>query len=140
MNTSNLSQPIKIKPCSQEVLRNLLVNYFGQDVDTKSITDSIFLFGKNAQDNWNIYKASKQTDTIFHLDKLSSPYVIINVPMEFLTKEQIYAAALLCKSKSKYKNMANIGILYTPISNTVLGFVPGSFIVLSNHKKTVVNV
>lgn len=98
------------------------------------------IVGKNAENNWKIYNESSQTDTIFHLDKFSSPYVIIKIPMIDLTNEQIRTAAELCKSKSKYKNMTNVGVLYTPIANTYLGIKVGSFIIRSNHKKNIIFV
>ena len=31
--------------------------------------NAMYRVGKNAIDNWKIYKESNQTDTIFHLDK-----------------------------------------------------------------------
>jgi predicted ribosome quality control (RQC) complex YloA/Tae2 family protein len=99
------------------------------------MTDTIvYTVGKNAEDNWKIYRESSQTYTIFHLDKFSSAYVIVNVPMEELTNQQIYTAADLCKSRSKYKNIPNLGVMYTSISNTHLGDKPGAFIVNSNRK------
>ena len=99
-----------------------------------------YLLGKNAADNWKIYKESSQADTVFHLDKFSSPYVIVNLPIAELTPEHINTAAELCKSKSKYKNMSNIGVMYTPISNTILGDALGSFIISSNHKVKVIYI
>lgn len=96
--------------------------------------------GKNATDNWKIYKESSHFDTVFHLDKFSSPYVIVNVPINELTMEQIMTAATLCKSKTKYKNVPNIGVMYTPIANTVLGLKLGSFIISSNHKTKTIYV
>ena len=99
-----------------------------------------YVVGKNAVDNWKIYKESSQTDTIFHLNKFSSPYVIINVPFKDITNEQIYTAAQLCKSKSKYKNLPNLGVLYTSISNTSLASKPGAFHINSNRKVKVVNI
>ena len=99
-----------------------------------------YLVGKNAVDNWKIYKESSQTDTIFHLDKFSSPYIIVNVPITDLTNEQIYTAANLCKSKTKYKNIPNLGVMYTSISNTTLGTNVGAFHITSNRKVKVVNV
>lgn len=91
-----------------------------------------YILGKSAEDNWNIYRNSELTDVIFHLDKFSSPYVIINVPINELTKEQIQMAASMCKSNSKYKNLKNLGVMYTSISNTKLGDTVGSFIILRN--------
>lgn len=138
----NNSEKINISKSTvkSDVLIDLLTICLGEGIDTKSITNSRFVVGKNADHNWNLYKESGQTDTIFHLDKFSSPYVIVNVSLGDLTKEQIYAAALLCKSKSKYKTMNNVGILYTSISNTSLGPKTGSFIINSNRKKNVVFV
>ena len=105
------------------------------------MTDTtVYTIGKNAEDNWKIYRESSQTFTIFHLDKFSSAYVIVNVLMEDLTNQQIYTAADLCKSHSKYKNVPNTGVMYTSISNTHLGNKPGAFIVNSNKKVKVVYV
>ena len=107
-------------------------------IDKSNITDTRILLGKNAETNWQIYKASSQTDCIFHLDKLSSPYVIVNIPADMLTTEQIYIIGSICKSKSKHKNVPNISVMYTPISNTMLGNNVGEFIITSNRKKNTV--
>lgn len=123
-----------------DILQDLLHKYYVENIKMDSILNVRFLLGKNAQMNWSIYKASNHNDTVFHLDKFPSPYVIINVPIDNLTNEHIYVAALLCKSKSKYKTQPNIGVLYTSISNTMLGTKPGSFIINSNNKKKVIYV
>jgi len=132
--------PIIKSSINTNILINIFKSHYGENADSSSIIHSRFLLGKNAEHNWDIYKASNPADTVFHLDKFPSPYVIINVPIDNLTKEQIYVAALLCKSKSKYKKMANIDILYTSISNTHLGTKSGSFIIDNNHKKLMINV
>jgi predicted ribosome quality control (RQC) complex YloA/Tae2 family protein len=99
-----------------------------------------FLIGKNAEDNWNIYRKSSQTDVLFHLDKFSSPYVIVNVSIDEITKELIMKAAQLCKGKSKYNNVPNIGVFYTSISNTKLGDKVGSLTLKSKSRRKMVNV
>ena len=109
-------------------------------MDISSVAQARFLLGKNAESNWNIYKASEQTDTIFHVDKLSSPYVIVNVPVDDLSREQISAAAILCKSKSKHRLHHDLEILYTPISNTYLGDKLGMFIIKNNNKKKIIKI
>ncbi|XWV24780.1 hypothetical protein QJ856_gp1003 [Tupanvirus deep ocean] len=124
---------------SMEVLQTL-INQYAPAMDTSTVFTARFLLGKNSENNWEIYKASDQSDTVFHLDKFPSPYVIINVPIEKLTSQQIMVGVLLCKQKSKYKSLNNINVMYTPISNTTLGSKSGSFIINSNHKKYVVNV
>lgn len=103
-------------------------------------TELVYLIGKNAVENWELYKKSQKTDTIFHLDKFSSAYVIINVEINKLTIEQINTAANLCKSHSKYKNVPHIGVFYTSISNTKLGKEIGSFIIISNRKTKTIKV
>ncbi|AYV85097.1 MAG: hypothetical protein Satyrvirus3_28 [Satyrvirus sp.] len=112
----------------------------GLDINSSPFIGVQFLIGKSSENNWQIYKESSTNDTIFHIDKFPSAYVILNVPMDKLTNELVLVAANLCKSKSKYKNVPNIGILYTQISNTVLGSKSGSFIINSNHKKKVIYV
>jgi hypothetical protein len=110
-------------------------------MDSSENTNAItYLVGKNAADNWRIYKESNLNDTIFHLEKFSSAYIIVNIPMDKMTTEQIANAANLCKSKTKYKNVPDIGVMLTPKSNTKLGNEVGSFIVLSNHKTKVIYV
>ena len=39
-----------------------------------------YIIGENANDNWDVLKSSKQSWIWFHLDKLSSPYVILSSP------------------------------------------------------------
>ena len=99
-----------------------------------------YIVGKNKEDNWKIYKESNQNYTIFHLDKFSSPYVIVNIPINDLTAAQINNAAQLCKSNSKYKNLPNLGVMYTSISNTKLGTNIGSFVVTSRRKTKVIHL
>jgi len=120
-------------------LHEILTQHFPHLLDN-SVANLKFLIGKNAENNWEIYKSSSQKDVIFHLDKFSSPYVIVNVSMDDLTPDQIKVAATICKLRSKYKNMKNIGVSYTPISNTILGQDVGSYIIRNNHKKKVIYV
>lgn len=128
-----------IKKVATEKDINDLVSLYG--IDNIDIALSCrYLIGQNAKNNWNIYKSSQQSDTIFHLDKFSSSYIILNVKIDQLTKKQINTAALLCKFKSKYKNLNNISVLYTSISNTFLGDEIGTFIIKSNRKKKIIKV
>ena len=121
-----------------DYLQNIWREIYGSESIMPS--DINLLVGKNAPNNWEIYKLSNQTDTIFHLDKFPSPYVIINKPMAELSTELIQFAATVCKSKSKYKNVPNVGVLYTPIYNTTMGDKIGSFVIISNRKKYLVHI
>jgi predicted ribosome quality control (RQC) complex YloA/Tae2 family protein len=99
-----------------------------------------YLVGKNARNNWQIYGESDQTDTIFHLDGQSSPYVIVNKPISELTNEEKIEAASKCKAKSKFKNELKVPVMYTSVDNTYLGKTVGLFIVKSLDKRFLMTV
>ena len=96
----------------------------------------LFLVGENAQDNWNLLTNSKQQWIWFHLDKVSSPYVILtksikdlkNEQLEKSWKEYIVKACLLCKENSKYKNN-KIKVIYTNVKNVSKGNSVGEAII-----------
>jgi hypothetical protein len=96
--------------------------------------------GKTAQDNWNILNESSQTHTILHLNSFSSPYVIINKPINQLSKSEITVAAQSCKEHSKYKNYQNLKIFYTSISNVTKADKIGSFHIISRKKLKYINI
>jgi hypothetical protein len=123
-----------------ENMLKLLASKYYPTMDISAVLSCRILLGKNAENNWTIYKLSDRSDTIFHLEKFSSPYVIINIEIDKLTPEQICMAALLCKSKSKYKALDNIKVFYTPLSNTILGDILGSFVIKNHHKKYIINI
>lgn len=133
----NTNQNVMLRATVKSEIIETLAKTFGIDVTTDWPK---FLLGKSAENNWQIYKLSDQCDTVFHLDKFSSPYVIVNKELTSLTKEQIHIAAQLCKNGSKYRDVPNIAIMYTPISNTFLGEKLGSFIIRSNHKVNIVKI
>lgn len=117
-----------------------IIKEYDYNFNMESLENTLFLVGTSASTNWDMYRHCMQTDTIFHLNKFSSPYVIVNLPINQLSNEQILAAAIICKRKSKYKNVPNVGVIYTPISNTVLGNEIGSFVIRNNHKKKLIIV
>lgn len=101
--------------------------------------NDLIIIGHSATDNWKILSEASQNDTIFHLDGFPSPYVIIKKSMNELEKKEIITAALACKSKSKYKSINKVSILWTPVSNVTKGKVTGEFIIKSNKQvKTIV--
>lgn len=113
-----------------------ILDYYDEEI-SDCFSDVNYYVGTNAEDNWNLYRASSQSFTIFHLDKFSSPYVVIDQEIDNLNQKHLNLASLICKYYSKYKNVPNINIMYTPISNTSLGDTIGSFIVKNNKKKKV---
>ncbi len=89
--------------------------------------------GQNAQDNWDILSQSKQTEIWLHLDKLSSPYVIIKDSNP--SKYCLNYAASICKKHSKYYNLNKVNVIYTQIKNIKKGSEIGSAIVKGKTKK-----
>ena len=89
--------------------------------------------GKNDSDNWNIIKESSSDDIWFHLNSFPSPHVITRINGSDEEVDINYAASL-CKSKSKYKNVPNIKIVYTSIKNLKLGNKVGSVEFISKRK------
>ena len=102
---------------------NLLTIY---DEKCQSIINIVI--GKNAEDNWKILAKSRQNDIIFHLDKLSSPYVIILNPPNIISSKTLYYVASLCKEHSKYNNIDRVAVIYTTVKNVSRGDVLGSLI------------
>ena len=95
-----------------------------------------FIIGENAQENWDILQLAKQNWLWFHLDNVTSPYVIIKESLKNLKsysyniswKNYIIYAGLLCKQNSKYKNN-NINCIWTEVKNVKKGSKVGEAII-----------
>lgn len=90
-----------------------------------------YYIGKNSQDNWDLLSRVKTQNgnwLWFHLDGLSSAYVVACVTREFATKQVINHGGFLCKEHGKYKNLANIGVIYTEVKNVRRGVIVGQAI------------
>jgi predicted ribosome quality control (RQC) complex YloA/Tae2 family protein len=93
-----------------------------------------YIIGENANDNWDVLKSSKQSWIWFHLDKLSSPYVILSLSLSKLKKSHnnwkdcIRYAALLCKENSKYTKQT-VNVTWTTCKNVSFGSKPGEAII-----------
>ena len=87
--------------------------------------------GKNSAENWELLSES-QCYTWFHLASFSSCYVICCT--EDPTDDMIRYSAELCKSNTKYRNLKNLKVNYTPISNLKKGPIEGMVIMKSNRK------
>ncbi len=89
--------------------------------------------GTTAKDNWDIFDLLYEDfpdDIWFHLDGLSSPYVVLHECND-VTRDMIDYCALLCKSKSKHKDQKKLDIIYTPLSNLNRGKMTGSVNIIS---------
>lgn len=91
-----------------------------------------YVIGKDAESNWKIFEEADENHLWFHLNSFPSCHVIIK--SDDPPTEHILEAASLCKFHSKFKNVKNIKIVYTPISNLRLGEVVGSLEIVSKRK------
>jgi len=91
--------------------------------------------GENAQENWKLISDAKQYHLWFHLDNVTSPHVILELPSKTdkISKSTILYAASICKNCSKYHNN-KINISYTQIKNVKKGDKIGS-VYTSNTQK-----
>ena len=97
-----------------------------------SIGDYFANIGKNAKENWKLLDSAEPDDIWFHLDNSSSPYVILEVKnLDSIPSSIISDCAKLCKERSKSKDLKNVSVIYTTVSNLKKGDSLGS-VYLSN--------
>lgn len=101
----------------------------------------VYKIGQNQEENWELIdEAYKNNDQYiwFHLNSFPSCHVIMEDTEE--SNENIIMGAQLCKENSKYKNVPNIKVCYTKISNIQKGEKIGSVTFYSNRKKKTIVV
>ena len=101
-----------------------------------------FQIGSNAQDNWAILSNADQSWLWFHLDNLTSPYVILKESIKNLKSDiyilplthYIYKGGSLCKEYSKFKNQ-KVNFIFTEAKNVRKGEKIGEALVKGKVKK-----
>ena len=93
--------------------------------------DTIFKVGKNAKENWKLLEENQEY-MWFHLDSFPSCYVICCD--ENPSKELLLYGAQLCKLNTKYRNLKNLKVNYTKLSNLRKGEEEGSVYIKSKRK------
>ena len=91
------------------------------------------VLGENSEENWELIEKFKNKDVYWlHLNSFSSGHVIIltNNIFDSLLKY----SGNICRMYSKYKNLKNIKICYTHLSNIKKGKDKGEVIFNSNRK------
>jgi predicted ribosome quality control (RQC) complex YloA/Tae2 family protein len=95
--------------------------------------------GKNAKENWKLLDNSEPDDIWFHLDNCSSPYVILEVKnLDPIPSNIISDIAKLCKSRSRCKDLKNVSVIYTTVSNLKKGDALGSVYLTCTPNKILV--
>jgi predicted ribosome quality control (RQC) complex YloA/Tae2 family protein len=92
---------------------------------------TVIKIGENATENWELLNTNPNFIWL-HLDSFPSCHTIIE--SENPSKDIILAAAILCKSHTKYKNIKNIKVCITARSNLKKGKNIGSVIFKSKKK------
>jgi predicted ribosome quality control (RQC) complex YloA/Tae2 family protein len=78
--------------------------------------NNLILVGQNADENDRLIKESKQNDLWFHLANFPSCHLVIkNTKKHPVDKEMITYCAELCKTNTKYKNIASVTVHYCDI-------------------------
>ena len=104
------------------------------------INNYTYYVGKNARENWNLLEAAEPFDIWFHLDKESSPYVILEIrDNNIVSKEVLLEGAKLCKKYSKLKNKTTCDVIYCSIENLKKGKVLGEVEIIGSLGKIVVH-
>lgn len=98
---------------------------------TEVFEDTNIIIGENAQENWDLLDKNENY-LWFHLKSFPSCHIILET--EEPTKEMIVKAASLCKLHTKYRNIPNLKINYTPIKNIKKADKVGSVTFNSNRK------
>lgn len=93
--------------------------------------DTTIKLGTNKKENWTMLKTNKNFIWM-HLDSFPSGYIIIE--NENPNNEILEFAANLCKNNTKYKNMKNLKISFTKVSNLIKGENIGEVYFKSNKK------
>lgn len=96
------------------------------------------ILGQNATENWKIIKDKTYENPNYvwlHLNKFPSGHVVIE--SESPPQNIIHLAAHFCLHNTKFKNLKNITIVQTHLSNIKLTQVKGEVEFLSNRKTNV---
>tara|TARA_E500000331_G_C17261827_1_gene715574 strand:+ start:843 stop:1166 length:324 start_codon:yes stop_codon:yes gene_type:complete len=106
----------------------------------KTITynDINIIVGQNSKENWSLLDNTNENYLWFHLRSFPSCFVIIED--EYPDNLTVLEAATICKEHTKYRNLKNLKINYTPVSNLRKVGKEGTVEFLSNRKVSTISV
>ena len=91
------------------------------------------VLGENSEENWELIEKFKNKNVYWlHLNSFSSGHVIILT--NNISDSLLKYCGNICRRYSKYKNLKNIKICYTHISNIKKGKDKGEVMFNSNRK------
>jgi predicted ribosome quality control (RQC) complex YloA/Tae2 family protein len=93
--------------------------------------------GQSAQENWDLIDSANASDIWFHLEKFSSPHLILHIHdgNEKASNKIIFECAQMVHENSKYKNLKNIYVIYTFIKHIKKDSSKVGTVFTSNTKK-----
>tara|TARA_B110000285_G_scaffold110275_1_gene125245 strand:- start:60 stop:380 length:321 start_codon:yes stop_codon:yes gene_type:complete len=95
------------------------------------------IVGQNAHENWELLENNEHY-IWFHLRSFPSCFVIIEC--ESPDNLTILEAARICKENTKYRNLQNLKVNYTPINNIRKVGKVGTVQFLSNRKVSTISI
>jgi predicted ribosome quality control (RQC) complex YloA/Tae2 family protein len=98
----------------------------------ETFEEKIIKIGQSAKENWDLIDNSNKNYIWLHLDSFPSCHIVIED--ENPSNELLLEGARLCKDNTKYRNLKNLKICYTNISNLIKGNEIGSVSYKSNRK------
>lgn len=91
--------------------------------------------GSNAHENWKLLENAEPHDYFFHLSSFPSCYVILEIRNEnSINDDIINQCCALCKENTKFRNLKNIKVDVTLVSNVKKGEKVGEVYYVSNRK------
>lgn len=94
--------------------------------------------GETAKENWQLIGESNRDHTWMHLNSYPSGHIVIK--SDNVDDELLLEAAQLCKENTKYRNLRNLKICYTKVSNLKYGEKPGSVHFKSNRQVKTIKI
>ena len=98
----------------------------------ETFEEKIIKIGQNSRENWDLIDNSNQNYIWLHLNSFPSCHVVIED--ENPSNELLLEGARICKDNTKYRNLKNLKICYTTISNLIKGHEICSVSYKSNRK------
>lgn len=95
------------------------------------------IVGQNAKENWSLLDTNENY-LWFHLRSFPSCFVIIED--EYPDNLTVLAAATICKENTKYRNLKNLKINYTPVKNLKKVGKEGTVQFISNRQVSTISV
>ena len=94
--------------------------------------------GETAKENWQLIGESNSDHMWMHLNSYPSGHIVIK--SDNVTDELLQEAAQLCKENTKYRNLRNLKLCYTKVSNLKDGEKPGSVHFKSNRQVKTIKI